>query len=136
MSVETTLPQLFRGWTGWTADEFAALRHACEALENTGADTDVGWGLSDEGDAWFAICEEFTGEPILHVIRTGRTYTAIAPALGKALHAGELRMLVAEAVARLECLPTPPAARAGNGAAHADSRPAQTSGADLYRQKK
>ncbi|MGI6246009.1 MAG: hypothetical protein ACOYJQ_09610 [Pseudochelatococcus sp.] len=101
MSSDVLLPHPFCHWSGWSGAELAILRDAADTLGSAGFDVDAGWGVSDEGDAWFALCDARTGALILHVARIDKTFTAVSPALDSALYTAELPALIAEALPRL-----------------------------------
>lgn len=101
----TFLPREFRGRPGWSADELAKIRETIRPLARPGAEVDTGWGVSDEGDPWFAVTDAATGELILHLTRLNNSFTAVAPAIGRSLHARDLVTLVTESVRRLTQAP-------------------------------
>lgn len=102
MSDRVTLPpRAFCRQPGWDAHELAAIRVTTQELDQPGAEIETGWGVSEDGDPWFAVTEAATGETILHLARVNHSFSAIGPALDGALHARDLRTLVVESVRRL-----------------------------------
>lgn len=95
-------PREFCGRPGWNADDLTSIRQAIQPLAHgSGIGIETGWGISDEGDPWFAVTDAATGDVILHLARLNNSFTAVAPAIGNSLHARDLRTLVAESVRRL-----------------------------------
>lgn len=115
MSDKVIFPPLdFRRRSGWSGDDLADIRREVQLLAESGLAIDTGWGVSDEGDPWFAVTDARGGDLILHLARLNNSYTAVAPALGGSLHARDPRTLAAETVRRL--------LRAGSDAAGGLSR--------------
>lgn len=94
-------PQALCGQPGWSDGELAAIRAATEPLAHSGRAIDIGWGMSDEGDPWFAVTDAASGDPILHLTRLNNSFTAVGPGLGGALHARDLHTLITESARRL-----------------------------------
>ena len=64
---------------GWSKQELAHLRSAAKLMRagRTSIRTDA--GVTDEGDPWFVLCADETGEIIAHFARIGSEYIACVP---------------------------------------------------------
>lgn len=103
MSARTTFlsPVLCR-LRGWSSNELAKINQAVRELDDTGTRLETAWGMSDEGDPWFAVSDAASGNLILHLVRLDGTVTAITPDFDAPLRAGDLDTAIIESIGRLQ----------------------------------
>jgi hypothetical protein len=78
----------------WSRQELALLRRAAGVLWRPGLSLESDSGVADEGDPWFVLCDEDSGEVLVHFARIGGTYVVCAPSLNGALTGRDLPNLV------------------------------------------
>lgn len=80
----------------WTGQHLAEFQRVAESLERVGIDVDCEFGLTDEGDPWFVICDASTSEVLIHFARIDARYIAAVTCLGYRLEGPSLPRLACE----------------------------------------
>lgn len=65
----------------WNSREVASFHHAASTLRSTGLPITIDRGVTDEGEPWFVVLREDTGDVIAHLARTDGSYALICPPL-------------------------------------------------------
>lgn len=94
-------PVFHRIW-GWTADDLARITQVVRELDDTGTKFETAWGISDEGDPWFAVTDAATGNLMLHLACLDNTVTAVMPTFGDIVRARDLDAALTTAKGRLQ----------------------------------
>ena len=64
---------------GWSKHEFAMLVVAAKFLQSQGTDLVTDYGVTDEGDPWFVICDAEGGDVLVQFARIAGEYLACVP---------------------------------------------------------
>lgn len=80
----------------WTGQHLAEFHRVAESIERGGIAVDCEFGLTDEGDPWFVICDATTSEVLIHFARIGVRYIAAVACFGYRLEGASLPRLACE----------------------------------------
>lgn len=79
--------------SAWTGEHLAEFQRVTESFEHAGIAVDCEFGLTDEGDPWFVICDASNGEVLIHFARIGCRYVVAVECLGYRLEGASLPKL-------------------------------------------
>jgi hypothetical protein len=74
-----------RNRTDWSKGEFGDLQRAAHLVRKLGISIETDYGVTDEGEPWFAICDATSDEVLVHFCRAHERYIACAPFLESSL---------------------------------------------------
>ena len=79
---------------GWSKHEFDMLLVAAKFLRTQSADLVTDYGVTDEGDPWFVICDAESGDVLVQFARIAGKYLACVPFRDGALTGSGLNALL------------------------------------------
>jgi hypothetical protein len=79
---------------GWTNQELAEFYRVADSLSQAGLPVDTDFGLSDEGEPWFAFYHPDTADVVAHFARIDGRFVAAGAALHEVVDGRDLREII------------------------------------------